>query len=189
MVFLQKMKSKIYILALVVTLILACPGWGYGESAEEHFQKGHRFYLELKPTEAEREFQEALKLDPSLSDAHYYLGSIYFKQDRFTEAIEQCKQALGINPEDIKSLIILGLSFQHMGMYDEAVNTYLKAQRFDAQSATIHSALGLAYCAKGELAKAKKECSILEKLDSELADDLLQRINEIENAQAGGNSK
>lgn len=156
------------------------PGNNQGEQAQDYFKRGHRFYLESKSTQSEAEFKKALQLNPALSDAHYYLASIYFKQDRYEEAIEHCEQALRLNPEDLKSLIILGLSFQGLGLNDRAINRFQKACEIDTQSAAAHSALGLAYCAKGDTAKAKEAYNSLRQIDLELASDLLQRIKELE---------
>ena len=148
----------------------------FAQMPQEHFQRGRMFYLDLKPEQAEVEFKKALRLNPQLFDAHYYLGSIYFKQSRYPEAIEQCKAALRINPKDVKSLIILGLSFQQMELFDQAISAFEQAADIDVRCAAAHSALGLAYCANGDIARAKEEYNILKKIDVELAEDLLRKI-------------
>jgi tetratricopeptide (TPR) repeat protein len=173
-------RLKKYLMTVFVLTVFLFPSKVFAESAEQHFRKGHRFYLDSKPTEAEAEFRKALRLNPKLSNAYYYLGSIYFKQNRYNEAKKECEQALKINPEDLKSLIILGLSFQQLGLIDQAISIFQKAGQFDAESAAVHSALGLAYCAKRDLAKAKEAYNTLKQIDSKLAGDLLQRIREIE---------
>lgn len=173
------MKHKRYLILFILIGIFIVQVQALGEDAQEHFRKGHNFYLDSKPNEAELEFRAALRLNPELSEAHYYLGSIYFKQNRLAEAIEQCQQALEISPKDLKSLIILGLSLQQMGLIDQAIGTFQKASQINMRSAAAHSALGLAYCAKADFAKAKEEYNILKTIDPHLADDLLQKISEV----------
>ena len=168
------------LIILFLTTFLWLPQAASARDAQWHFRKGHRLYLESQSAESELEFKRALQLDPGLSDAHYYLGSIYFKQERYLEAAAQCRQAALISPKDLKSLIILGLSLERLGRLEEAINTYLLAQDIQKDSAAVHSALGLAYCAKGELAKAKEQYKQLRQQDSRLAEDLLMRINEAE---------
>lgn len=171
------MRRKLLTLTIFLTVFLL-QGNLFAEDAQYYFQKGHRFYLDSKPAQAEIEFKKALELNPNLPEAYYYLGSIYFKQERYAQSIAQCRQALKLNPEDISSLIILGLSFQHTGLIEESIGAFLKAQNIDSQSAAVHSALGLAYCAKGDLARATEEYNTLRQIDLELADDLLQKISE-----------
>ena len=148
----------------------------FAEDAQGHFDRGRMFYLDSKPEQSEAEFRKALRLNPKLSDAHYYLGSIYFKQDRYPQAIAECRKAIALNPEDVKSLIILGLSFQQMELFDQAISVFEQAADIDARSAAAHSALGLAYCAKGDLLSAKEQYAILKEIDFELAEDLLRKI-------------
>jgi len=174
--FMQIIKNRIVLITVILAATFLLQGKAFSDEAEEHFQKGHRFYLGSKSAEAEAEFKKALELNPKLSDAHYYLGSIYFKQERYSEAVKQCEQALRINNKDLKSLIIMGLSLQQLGLLEEAIEKFQKAETVDSQSAAVHSALGLAYCVKGDVEKAKGEYEILKEIGPELAEDLLERI-------------
>ena len=169
-----------YLIIFILVGILLVGARIFAAEVETHFQKGHRFYLESKPTEAEAEFKKALRLNPQLSDAHYYLASIYFKQDRFAEAKKECEDALKINPNELNCLIILGLSVYRLGLDEQAIRVFQRACEVESQSAAAHSALGLVYCAKGELLKAKEEYEILKKIDSGLANDLWQEIKRIQ---------
>jgi tetratricopeptide (TPR) repeat protein len=161
---------------LILSAVFFCHSLAFADEAQKHFHKGHRFYLDSKSRKSEREFKKALKINPNLSDAYYYLSSICFKEDRYQEAVHYSRQAVNINPEDIKSLIICGLSLQQMGLYEEAIDTFRQANRVDSRLAPVHSALGLAYCAKGDWIDAEEEYDILKELDSGLAGDLLAQI-------------
>jgi len=172
----MKKPKKYLILFILIGLALFLTNV-FADEAQEHFRKGHRFYLDSKPDQSEVEFKKALRLNPKLSDAHYYLGSIYFKQSRYQEAIAECRQAIAINPGDVKSLIILGVCFQQLGLFDQATDAFGGAIAAEGNSAAAHSGLGLVYCAQGELSKADEQYNILRKIDPELAEDLLDQID------------
>jgi len=173
-------KAKIYLIIFVLIGILFSWSPSFAEEPQEHFRKGHQFYLDSKSKEAEIEFQKTLQIDPSISDAHYYLSSIYFKQSQYDQAIKQCQMALSINPTDVKSLIILGVCYKQLKLFDQAMDAFLKAISINGQSAAAHSGLGLVYCAQGNLDDAHRQYRILGKIDKELAGDLLDQIQEAE---------
>lgn len=60
--------------------------------------------------EAQSDFYQAIRLDPTLGDPHVNLGSMLIKKRKFTEALESINTGLN-----------LGMSFPHIGYYDRAV--------------------------------------------------------------------
>jgi tetratricopeptide (TPR) repeat protein len=61
-------------------------------------------------TEAEKELQRALELNPNLVAAHRALGELYLSQKRLTDACHHFEFALASYPEDFESLRGLGLT-------------------------------------------------------------------------------
>src|SRR2546430_8705566 len=51
-------------------------------------------------TEAEREYREAVRIDPELEDAHKNLGYLMWTEHHLEDARVQLKQALDLAPED-----------------------------------------------------------------------------------------
>jgi len=93
-------------------------GMKYGRCAQEEVNKalqldpksamnyvGHgvgNYYLPAQlgggPDPAIKDFQKAVELDPSLSDAHLWLGLALRKANRNTEARKEFRKALDLNP-------------------------------------------------------------------------------------------
>lgn len=62
--------------------------------AAEHMNRGIEYFRELRNENAIKEFNLALGMDASFSDAHLFLGRIYERQGRFDPAIRELKAAL-----------------------------------------------------------------------------------------------
>jgi len=55
---------------------------------------------QIEIAEAMEQYQEALQLNPNLTDAHYNLGLIFSETGRTSGAIGQFEQALRLKPDD-----------------------------------------------------------------------------------------
>ena len=65
--------------------------------------------------QAERAYQKALSLDPSILWGHYQLARIYFVKTMFDHAIEEINQELAVRPENLRSLYMRGLIYGYQG--------------------------------------------------------------------------
>jgi len=71
--------------------------------ALQHLQAGQRALHVERWEEAEREFKEALQLDPLLELGHYGLGQAYMGQKRHAEAVQayrRCREVFFANARD-----------------------------------------------------------------------------------------
>ncbi len=62
--------------------------------------------------------------------------------------------------------------------YEEAIESYKQAIRIDPDYADAHSNLGLAYHYSNDRNSALEQYKILKELDTELANELFDEINE-----------
>ncbi|NCN65638.1 MAG: tetratricopeptide repeat protein [Candidatus Altiarchaeum hamiconexum] len=69
--------------------------------AEEHFKSGTSLFRSKRYEEAEKEFREALRLNPNYAKAHNNLGRLWFEynlRSMCDEIGEEYKKAIEINP-------------------------------------------------------------------------------------------
>jgi tetratricopeptide (TPR) repeat protein len=83
----------------------------------------------MRFTEAEREFEFAMKLDPTLFEAVYHYGRARIAQGEFAEAAKLFERACVLRPEDFQAPHFLAQCYTAMGMKEESLATYRKARR------------------------------------------------------------
>jgi len=87
-------------------------------SAEVYMNLGD-VYLKLeKNTEAEKAFQQSVRLNPESAEAQYGLGLASFRIKRFANARDAFKKAITLVPDMPKAHLGLGLSYLELGQPD-----------------------------------------------------------------------
>ena len=77
-------------------------------SSQVHASRGMVLSLSGRFSEAEREFETALDLNPRLYEAHYYFARACFSHGELDRAAELLERAIAINPDSIDALSMLG---------------------------------------------------------------------------------
>jgi tetratricopeptide (TPR) repeat protein len=111
---------------------------------------GHiKWVYDLDVAGAERELEQALKINPNSAVVHYVYARVLADTGRFDESYEQARRAIELDPLSIqyrKSVAyILYLSRQ----YDEAIAEYRKLIVLAPEFPQAQRELGLAYEQKG----------------------------------------
>jgi adenylate cyclase len=83
--------------------------------AESHSSRGYILALGKKYDEAEREFQEAIRLNSNCYDAYYLYGRSSFARGDMEKSAEMFLKASEVRQEDFQSLILLAQSLHVMG--------------------------------------------------------------------------
>jgi TolB-like protein/DNA-binding winged helix-turn-helix (wHTH) protein/Tfp pilus assembly protein PilF len=110
-------------------------------SAEIHSSIGAVEFIQWHWTNAEKEFQTALRLNPNYFEAHH-LYSIYLRSmRRFPEAIQHAILADHLNPLSMPARSHLALTYYYARQYDVAAAQYRRSLKDDPQSASIHAGL------------------------------------------------
>ena len=76
--------------------------------AQVHASRGIFLALKGRYSEAEREFETALHLNPKLYEANYYYARACFSQGKLDQAAVLLEQAAAVRPESIDALSMLG---------------------------------------------------------------------------------
>jgi non-specific serine/threonine protein kinase len=89
--------------------------------AEAHAARGLALSVDRRYAESEREFAEALRLDPNHFEASYYWGRTCFAQGKLDEAAELMGRAAAVRPEDFQSLLLTSMVRRMQGHDEEAL--------------------------------------------------------------------
>ena len=80
--------------------------------AQARASRGTFLALSGRYSEAEREFETALHLNPKLYEAHYFYARACFSQGKLDEAAVLLEQAAAVRPESVDALSLLGCIYR-----------------------------------------------------------------------------
>jgi tetratricopeptide (TPR) repeat protein len=89
-----------------------------------------------------RQYEEALRSEPTIPGIHNNLGTILSRMGKFDEAIEQYLAELKIDPGAAYARVNLGIALIKSGKPDEAAKHFREALRIEPNSAAAHYELG-----------------------------------------------
>ena len=96
-------------------------------------------------TRAEREYKEAIGLNPNYATARHWYAIFLATRGRTDEAIASITRARELDPYSAIINVNLGSILRLAGRYDQAFEQYRKAVTIDPDFAVGHTFLGLAY--------------------------------------------
>ena len=99
--------------------------------------------------EAEREFQQAIKYQPSYQPAHQWYSSYLVALERFDEAIAEAKRTQELEPFSLIASSHLGWIFYLAGQNDKAIEQCTRLLQLDQNFFPALRYRGLAYAQKG----------------------------------------
>jgi len=145
------------------------PGGGGEKKEAEHFTAIFPLFKTLVRAtcldsyEAEREFSEALKRDPTAPMPNFGLGIVYMRRSEYAAAESHLKKALEKRPRSLLILRTLGKVYQMEGRDREAIAALKKALTLNDEDSVTLFTLALSY---EDLEKYDKAISILRRLAS-----------------------
>jgi len=104
--------------------------------------------------EAEKNFQQAIKLNNGLWQAHNFLGIIYDRQRKFEAAIPEYTAAIAVKPNEAILFNNLGMSYYLNGAYEKAAKAFAEAVKVDGTNSKINNNLALALSKLGRFQEA-----------------------------------
>lgn len=124
-------------------------------SAVAHTLFGRAYEETDFPAEAEREFRQALALDPKAPRAHFYLGYVILQHggaERLGEARAEFERELQLYPQDAYAHFFLGMLAAADNEHPQAVRHLLEAARLKPQFGEAYLYLGQSQAEVGDAA-------------------------------------
>ena len=106
--------------------------------------------------EAIKNYENIIKIDPSIVFAYHNLGLIYVETENIDLAKKNFLLAIKINPLFIYSYINLGILFQNEGQKEKAIECFEKIIEIDPKNISGYNNLGLVNASLGKYKKALK---------------------------------
>jgi tetratricopeptide (TPR) repeat protein len=143
------------------TALLEAPGnltdkeraYAYAGRASSHLHRG-------EIDSAVQDFNEAIKLEPTLTFAHYQIGLAYFRMNDLDKAIAAFTEAINLWDRFTSSaLVARGSSYRLKRDFDNAIADFEQAIRLDADNNEVHGRLGEVCFQKNDIDRAIDEFS------------------------------
>ncbi|OQX19755.1 MAG: hypothetical protein BWK75_05395 [Candidatus Altiarchaeales archaeon A3] len=112
------------------------------EITGEHNNLGSLLKNLKRYDEAEKEYREAIRINPNDAEAHYNLGILLKNLKRYDEAENAYREAIRINPNDAEAHNNLGVLLYNLKRYEEAENAYREAIKINPNYANARNNLG-----------------------------------------------
>jgi len=125
---------------------------------EAHASLGFfKFIYDWDFSGAEKEFSQALKLNPNYAEAHHWSAVYFANMGRHDEAAAEAKLAVELDPLSLLINMTPGLTSYLARQYQRSVEQLLKVIDLDPNFLAAHSVLGNAYLQLGLCEKAMVE--------------------------------
>ncbi len=144
-----------------------------------HITLGNFLYSKERYAEAETEYKEAIRLNPS-STNYYSLGQAYLESGKYNDAKNVFEKVKRLEPDAPNGDFGLGLVYSKQGLYDDAVAQFKDAIALQDDFYYAYAELGYAYADKGLMDEAREQKDFLSDVEPSLAATLDQYINKVE---------
>lgn len=129
----------------------------YGQEPNVHYFRGTLFNFEHKSAEAEREFQEELRISPQHVPAMVELARIHLEHDEPAEASRLAQSAAEIDPKSPEARQLLGRVLYSAGQFPQSARELEAAKLLAPDVPSIRYQLARAYTALGRNKEAHQE--------------------------------
>ncbi len=122
-------------------------------------------------------FEQAVLLDADNPETHFDLGLAELELERYESAAQRFRTTTELDPQASGAYTNLGVAYLALGQRGEAIAALEEASRLKPDSPQARFNLGVAYLETDRSPEAAAQLEALRPLDSELANDLEQRIS------------
>jgi tetratricopeptide (TPR) repeat protein len=128
----------------LLLVLLALPIIGFGQTADDYFNKALDYAQNGKSQLAIDNFTECLKIMPDYAYAYYNRGLAYHKLENYKDAIADYTSALKIMPDYAKAYNNRGLAYHKLENYKDAIADFSGALKINPDYALAYYNRGLA---------------------------------------------
>jgi tetratricopeptide (TPR) repeat protein len=166
---------KRYRVLLIIGLAsLICAAASCGESispaAFKYLTEGEKYFRLMKYDEAIKQYNEAVKAQPSLAQGYLGIGRCLVETGRYDEALRQFKTALDLDPKNEEIILEIARAYIESDLDKEALAMLEKAEGLDADNPKLFLYRGIYYFKKGEYETAVGEFEKSAREDKKSAD-------------------
>jgi len=108
------------------------------DSAEANAARGTALTIGGQHEEAERAFENAILLNPSLYEPYYFYGRDCLAQGKFEKAARLFSEAARIRPDDYQALSFLSMAYAELGRESERLETSRKTLKAAEEHVDLH---------------------------------------------------
>ena len=149
----------------------------FAQTPDPYLQQAQEFNQAGKYDKALDILFQALKNQPMDAAIHAELGKAYYGRELYQVAQEALLKSLSINANQWEAHLYLGRTYAKRKMLELAASEYEQTTSQNKQSEVAHFEAGRVYVQIGDLGKAKKHYSALEKMQSPRAPELMGLID------------
>ena len=135
----------------------------YPDSARAHQSLAENYFVLRQMAEAEKEYQEAIRLRPDTPKLHLELGHVYAMTSRWPEAEKQFRAETKLQPGNAEAAYRLGDALLQQGKSAEARRELERADRLQPQMPETLYDLGKAAALDGDATTAEKTWTELDR--------------------------
>jgi tetratricopeptide (TPR) repeat protein len=128
----------------------------YPDSARAHQALAENYFVLRQMPQAEKEFQEALRLRPDIPKLHLELGEVYAGSSQWAKAEEEFRAETKLQPGNAEANYRLGTALLQQGKAREARTELQRADRLQPDMPETLYSLGKAAALEGDVASAEK---------------------------------
>ena len=128
----------------------------YPESPRAHQAMAENYFVLRRMQDAEKEYQDALRLRPGLPEAHLALGEVYAGAFQWPKAEEQFRLQVKLQPGNAEAAYRLGEALLEQGKAHEARAELLRADHLLPDMPEVLYSLGKAASLEGDAPAAEK---------------------------------
>jgi TolB-like protein/Tfp pilus assembly protein PilF len=132
--------------------------------AEAHATLGYVRHYDLEWEEAEREFVQAIRLNPSYALAHIWYANLLAGRRRFAEAVREVQLARDLDPYSLAVNTNVARTLDYAGRRAEAIAQLRHTLELDPAYVQAHMRLGGMLAAAGRIDEAMAEAQTTFKL-------------------------
>jgi len=144
------------------TLLAAHP-----DSARAHQALAENYFVLRQMPQAEKEYQEALRLRPELPDLHLELGQVYANSAQWPKAEDQFRAETKLQPASAEAAYRLGAALLQQGKAGEALKELNRSTGLKPDMPETLYSLGKAASLSGDAATAEKAWTRVIELEKE----------------------
>jgi tetratricopeptide (TPR) repeat protein len=128
----------------------------YPDSARAHQSMAENYFVLRRMTDAEKEYQQALKMTPNTPNLHLELGQVYAMSSNWAQAEEQFRAEAKLQPGNAEAAYRLGEALLEQGKAHPALVELERSDKLQPQMPETLYALGKAAAMEGKLDTAEK---------------------------------